>query len=139
MTRENEAHRAQVKDLKLNLELLESQQEKKESDYAVMLSKQAQEIQELHKLLSKSYNSASSSLEKVKLASRLESETKELAKKVKDVSAMRALRESRAPPGAPIRGSVEVSKNSDENRNKSPLSLSQLTTTPPTANIHKGK
>ena len=140
LTREKEAQRSQIKDLKLNLELQESQHEKKDTEYARSLSKKEKEIEDLHSLLSKSYHSASSSLAKAQLASRLESETKELAKKVKEGSAMRPYRDPRAPSAALVRNSEEVSKASEDYRaSRSPLSTSQLAATPPTGDANKPK
>ncbi len=140
LSNESQSQRQQIKELRMNLELQESQHEKKDSDYAKILSKKEKEIEDLHRLLSKSYHSASSSLDKVKLASKLESETKELAKKVKEASVMKS--RVGLPPALPmVRGSVDTSKSSDENRNnKSPLSMSQLMSTSPTNDgTHKGK
>lgn len=99
--------------------------------------------------MSQSYHSASSSMDKVRLASRLENETKELAKKVKESSVMKSYKDQKGfsayvavtgTTGAAVRGSIDTSKSSDENRNiKSPLSISQLVGTPPTADMAKGK
>jgi len=128
MSNESQSQRQQLKELKMSLELQESNNEKKESDYAKLVSKKEKEIEDLHRLLSKSYHSASSSMDKVKLASKLESETRELAKKVKEASVMKSYKGM--PPAIPtsgIRGSVDTSKSSDESRNmKSPLSMSHL-------------
>ncbi len=132
LTKEKENQRAQLKELKLNVELQETQHDQKDTEYAKVLSKKEKEIDELHKLLSKSYNSANSSLDKVRMASRLDNDVRELAKKVKEASGIKLHKEHRAA----VRGSVDTSKSSDENRNvRSPLTVSQLGGSPPNVEL----
>ena len=140
LTKEKEAQRSQIKELKIDLELQESKHEKKDSDFAAALSKKEKEIEELHKLLSKSYNSASSSLDKVRLASRLENETKELARKIKESSAMKSYKDARNLAGLqPINSGDRSISSEEQPNNKSSLSISQLDNTPPTSGLRKEK
>ena len=115
----------ETKEQRIKIEDIELQNSKQVAEHIKVLANKEKEIEELHKLLFKSYNSASSSLDSVKLASKLQAETNELAKKVKEASfGMKSHKES-------TRGKV-LNESDSSNKHKPFLSMSQLDPSPTT-------
>ena len=69
---ENNEQNEKMKNLQLALDLERSQNERQDTRYSKVIAKKEKKIDDLHTLIYKSYNSARISLDKVKLASRLE-------------------------------------------------------------------
>jgi hypothetical protein len=86
LTKEKESQRAQIKELKLKAQMQESELERSVQDFRQRLVSKDKKIEDMTNLLSKSYQSLNSSIDKIRIASKT-SESQQYSKKAKEGSA----------------------------------------------------